>query len=233
MTEAETKKFLETPAAQLVSGRERSTWVARISTRQAGSARKVWALSQSILKSLLPVTSRFIAGTDSGGGYANSIRGFALHDELETFESLGMPTIQVLRSATVNAAAALGQPRSFGAIDLGMRADLLLLDRNPLESVTNLRNPRGVMVRGIWLDDSMLRQIEETLRRTYAEAAADSSLDNPSRAQIEQLVSGMESLAKEGWIFNHHQLGVLVKMLRDAGQVSEAKRVSALFPSPS
>ena len=227
-TVEEAERFAASPAGQLVPARARARWPAAVTSRTADSARTVWELSQPIFKQLLPVTSRFIAGTDSGGGYANSIRGFALHDELETFESLGMPTIDALRSTTVHAAAALGDPGSFGSIELGKRADLLLLDRNPLLTVHNLRDPSGVMVRGIWLDAATLASIRESVQTIYRTAGTDPTLDNPSPAQIDALVAGMEALGAKGWIFNDHQLEELAGMLREKGRAADADRVVAL-----
>lgn len=76
------------------------------------------------------------------------IRGFALHDEIETYESLGMPTAEALRTATVNASIALGDRKSFGSIEVGKRADLLLLERNPLQTAKNFaKHERG---HGAW-----------------------------------------------------------------------------------
>lgn len=230
-TVEEAERFIASPAAQLVSARVRSLWPTAMTERHADYSRKVWTLSQPIFRQLLPVTSRIIAGTDSGGGYANAIRGYALHDELETFESLGMPTIDALRSATVNAAAALGDPGSFGTIEIGKRADLLLLDKNPLLTVRNLRDPRGVMVRGIWLDAATLASIRESMQTIYRTAGADATLDSPSPAQIDTLVAGMQALGMKGWIFNDHQLEVLAEMLRETGRAADADRVMALSTS--
>jgi len=54
-------------------------------------------------------------------------------------------------------------PRDFGTVEVGMRADLLLLDANPLESVANLSKRAGLMVRGRWLPDSELRKMLENI----------------------------------------------------------------------
>jgi imidazolonepropionase-like amidohydrolase len=231
MTVEETRAFMATPDAQLMSPRARATWPDEVTGHDADASRTVWTLSQEIVKKLLPVTQRFIAGTDSGGGYPNSIRGFALHDELETMESLGMPVAEVLRTATVNAAIALGDAASFGSIEVGKRADLLLLDKNPLLTARNLRDPRGVMVRGMWLDHARLAHVRAAIVAIYAKAGADKTLDHPSAAQIDSLLSGMRALSAKGWIFNDHHLEELAGMLRAINRSGEAdgiaKRVGA------
>ncbi len=221
----ETKRFIGGPDAQFVSLRSRSTWSEAVTERDAQSMGTVWRLAQPIFKQLLPVTDRFIAGTDSGGGYANSIRGFALHDEVETFESLGMPTAEALRTVTVNSSIALGDPAAFGTIEPGKRADLVLLDHNPLETVRNLRAPRGVMLRGIWLDHAALDGIRNELRSIYARTGADTTLDDPSPKQIDALLTGLSALLADGVILNGHALDVLAGMLKAKGRDADAERV--------
>jgi imidazolonepropionase-like amidohydrolase len=54
-------------------------------------------------------------------------------------------------------------PRDFGTVEVGMRADLLLLDANPLESVANVSKRVGVMARGRWLPESELRKMLENV----------------------------------------------------------------------
>ena len=63
----------------------------------------------------------------------------------------GLTPYEAIRTATVNAAQLLRKSGEFGTIEVGKRADLLLLDSNPLADVAALSSPRGVMVRGEWL----------------------------------------------------------------------------------
>ena len=71
----------------------------------------------------------------------------------------------MLRTATVNAARFLGREREFGTIEVGARADLLLVDTSPLEDLATLRRPRGVMVRGRWLTRQQLDDLLAGLAR--------------------------------------------------------------------
>ena len=70
----------------------------------------------------------------------------------------GLPPSEALRAATVNAAAFLGKANEFGTVEVGKRADLLLLDGDPLRDVANTSRCAGVMVRGRWLDGNALRR---------------------------------------------------------------------------
>lgn len=72
-----------------------------------------------------------LAGTDNSK---------SLHDELEMYERIGVPNAAILQAATVNGARWLRKDREFGTIEVGKRADLLLLDGNPLERMQDIRN---------------------------------------------------------------------------------------------
>jgi imidazolonepropionase-like amidohydrolase len=64
-----------------------------------------------------------------------------------------------MRAATVVPAGFLGKNKEFGTITTGKRADLLLVDGNPLEDVSRLRQPVGVMTRGRWFTRERLQQM--------------------------------------------------------------------------
>jgi hypothetical protein len=217
-TEAETKAFLERPEDRYVSVSARRAWL-RSSANDSGSVReKIAVMSDDIFRRLLPVTDRFIAGTDSGGGYRNLVPGFVLLEEIATFERLGMSPYDALRTATVNAARALLDEKEFGTVERGKRADLVLLDRDPRLSAANLRNPAGVMVRGTWLDRQTIRKMLDAVAAIYARGAADGSLDNPSDKQVDALRAGMQELAGNGWIFKDHQIAEAEALFKSRGR---------------
>ena len=78
------------------------------------------------------------------------IPGEALHDEIELLVAAGVPRPRVLRAATADAWRYLGQPHEAGVIEVGARADLVLVTSDPLTAALPLI-PDGVMVRGRWL----------------------------------------------------------------------------------
>lgn len=103
-----------------------------------------------------------LVGTDTPNPFV--IPGFSVHDELQNFVSAGLSPNASLAAATRDAARFFGDLEEWGTVEPGKRADLLLLDANPLESVENAREPSGVMVRGQWLPREELVRLLEPLR---------------------------------------------------------------------
>ena len=89
-----------------------------------------------------------LIGSDAGIDVVDP--GASLIDEIEEFAAAGIPRSDALRMATAGAAAFLGAEGEFGAVAVGARADLLLLDGDPAEDLSALLAPAGVMARGRW-----------------------------------------------------------------------------------
>jgi imidazolonepropionase-like amidohydrolase len=102
-----------------------------------------------------------VAGTDVGT--SGVVAGFSLHDELQLMVKAGMSNQEVLASATRLPAEWLGVNVDRGTIEVGKRADLVLLDANPLDDIANTRKIAGVFLNGRWLDrkrlDTMLADL--------------------------------------------------------------------------
>lgn len=77
----------------------------------------------------------------------------------------GLTPYQILTAGTRNVARYFGAEREFGTMAAGQRADLLLLNANPLADVGNVARRAGVMVRGRWLPES---EIQARLARIAA-----------------------------------------------------------------
>jgi imidazolonepropionase-like amidohydrolase len=91
--------------------------------------------------------AHILAGTDAG--YLVSA-GTSLHEELAELSAAGLTNEEVLAAATRSAGEYFGDP-TLGVIAVGGRADLLLVNENPLENLATLRNPTGVMLNGRWI----------------------------------------------------------------------------------
>ncbi len=102
-----------------------------------------------------------LAGTDAG--YLNSFNypGEGLHEELERYVDAGLTAQQALTSATITGPRFLGHSDRYGAVTSGKAADLLILDANPLKSVTATRAIRSVVLHGRLLDRASLDKLLE------------------------------------------------------------------------
>ena len=98
------------------------------------------------------------------------VPGFSLHDEFETMADFGLSPYDVLRTSTTNPALYLGELEEFGTVEEGKRADLVLLEANPLEDIANTRQIVGVMVRGRWYSRADLDIMLEAVAKDYEAA---------------------------------------------------------------
>ena len=123
------------------------------------------AFNFAILGALNREGAHLLLGTDAVK--PSVIPGFSLHDELEFFVAAGMTPYKAIRAGTSDAAIFLRQENEFGVVSTGRRADLLLLQANPLEDVKNVSKQVGVMVNGHWLTEEELQQQLTALRKSY------------------------------------------------------------------
>jgi imidazolonepropionase-like amidohydrolase len=111
---------------------------------------------------------------DAGGltslGAHGQLQGLGAHWELWMFEQGGMTPMQALRVATINGAKYLGLDEDIGSIEVGTLADLVVLDRDPLENIRNSDSVSQVMLNGRLYDAKTLSEIGRQPRaRMYFE----------------------------------------------------------------
>lgn len=87
-----------------------------------------------------------LAGTDTMN--PQCFPGFGIHDELALLVDAGLSPLAALQAATRNAARFMGQSDLRGTIEVGKVADLVLLDKNPLEDIHNTRSIDAVVLNG-------------------------------------------------------------------------------------
>jgi imidazolonepropionase-like amidohydrolase len=104
-----------------------------------------------------------LAGTDAGVEF--SYPGFSLHDELALLVQAGLSPLEALRTATIEPARFFGAEDSVGSIQSGRRADLVLLNQNPLANISATRAIEAVVLRGRLLDRSVLDSLMTSIRQ--------------------------------------------------------------------
>ena len=110
---------------------------------------QAFAMDKSNLKRLVDGGVRVALGTDSGGDPQRYfIQGFAEHHQMELMVEAGLTPMQVIQSFSRGASEALRIDKDFGTLAAGKAADLLVLDRNPLQDIRNMRSINAVYLGG-------------------------------------------------------------------------------------
>ena len=148
--------MLRQPEMRYVSPQTRDGWRRRAEAGGRGDPDEVavyLALRDRILKALSDAGAGILMGTDSPQLF--NVPGFALHRELAVMSEAGMSNYEILKSGTATVgeyvASHLALDGDFGTVARGQRADLVLLESNPLDDLAHLFDRVGVMVRGRWV----------------------------------------------------------------------------------
>jgi len=99
---------------------------------------------------------QILAGTD-GPGLGTLLPGFGLHHELELLVEAGLTTLQAIQAATLLAARALNKEKEIGTVEIGKFADLLILNANPFDKISNIRQIHLVMKDGRIFDPAKIK----------------------------------------------------------------------------
>jgi imidazolonepropionase-like amidohydrolase len=216
--DAATKLINESIEMKYASWRDKNDWLEIAKETPDANLKlqqNILPLETKIFKDLLPIYDRWLAGTDSGGGYPFMVPGFSLHDELRIMNENGLTAYQTLKAATINAALAMNQEKEFGMIEVGKRADLLILKSNPFQKISNLKNIDSVVVRGIYLSRNDLDQILNEIERIYNPAPEQRVFAVPSKEQVESFLKEYNSLKAQGFIFRDHDIEELQDLLKE------------------
>jgi imidazolonepropionase-like amidohydrolase len=106
--------------------------------------------SLKLLKNAVDAGVLVVTGTDKG------VPGFSLAREIELYVDGGMTPLQAIQAATIMPARAMNLNKEVGTLEVGKRADLVVLSANPLENIRNIRTVRQVVANGRLYDCNAL-----------------------------------------------------------------------------
>jgi imidazolonepropionase-like amidohydrolase len=105
-------------------------------------------LRNKLIKAIYDAGGRIMTGSDTPEFLW--LYGFGMHHELKALKDAGLSNYAALEAATKNPSMFLGTIDKVGTIEKGKRADLMLLNANPLDDISATENRAGVMLKGKW-----------------------------------------------------------------------------------
>jgi imidazolonepropionase-like amidohydrolase len=135
---------------------------------QTDAAQALVELRRRLVRALHEAGAPIALGSDAPQFF--NVPGFSIHHEMRMMAAAGLSPYEVLATGTRNPALHFGTPGEFGTVEPGRRADLILLEANPLDDLANVQRRVGVMVRGRWLPEE---EIQARLERIASAVAAN------------------------------------------------------------
>ena len=99
------------------------------------------------------------AGGRAHLGAHGQLQGLGAHWEIWMFQQGGMTPMEAIRAATIHGAWYLGLDKEVGSLEAGKLADLMIMDRNPLENIRNTETIRFVMINGVLYDTANMDEV--------------------------------------------------------------------------
>ncbi len=128
--------------------------------------RELFARRLALVGALHRAGVKVLAGTDAITPWV--FHGFSLHDELGLLVEAGLTPMEALQAATLEPARFLGLEASAGTVEKGKAADLVILDANPLEAISNTKKIHAVVAQGKWISperrDAVLKELEASAK---------------------------------------------------------------------
>ncbi len=152
------------PEMKYVSAEEMTQWVAtkqkNVEAYASDHRQRYIALRRRLIKALHDGGVGILLGSDAPQTW--NVPGFSIHREIATYVAAGLTPYQALATGTRGVAAHFNTLDRTGTVETGRRADVVLLDANPLQDIANTSKIAGVMIAGRWLSQSELdRRLNE------------------------------------------------------------------------
>lgn len=101
---------------------------------------------QNILKSLSDNNCLLLLGSDAGNFF--QMNGFNMYEEMVNWSKAGIDNFTILKSATVTPAMFFNEDKIWGTVEVGKSADLIILEKNPLVDITNIKTVKMTIIDG-------------------------------------------------------------------------------------
>jgi imidazolonepropionase-like amidohydrolase len=145
------------PVASLKAWREVTDKFHKLPPAMHATDREAYQRQLALTKLFDDAGVRMMVGTDGGG----QVPGQSIHQEFDELAKAGLSPLKILQMTTLNPAEFLGRRTTMGSIEVGKNADIVLLDRNPVEGVQNLHDISGVVRGGFYYSHADLDALRE------------------------------------------------------------------------
>jgi len=233
MAFSEDPSFASDPRLKYLPREIVSSWDPKADQFLKNKTAEDWAVSRKLFSKDLEIVGameragvEILAGTDTLNPYC--LPGFSLHDELGLLVRAGLTPLQALQAATLNPARFMGRENDLGTIDTGKIADLVLLDANPVEDISNTKKISAVVFGGTFFSraslDEMLGKVEALASRpSIAEVLLKTIQEQSVEAAIKQYYE-LKTTQAARYDFGDSALDNLAERLEEMKKSKEALR---------
>jgi imidazolonepropionase-like amidohydrolase len=185
--------FRDDPRLKFMPRQVRATWnpvgLYGESPQDFAFAKKEFQKDLEVVGLMQRSSVGILAGTDTLNPFC--FPGFSLHDELGLLVKAGLSPMEALQAATLNPARFLGRETDLGTVENGKMADLVLLEANPLQDISNTKKIAAVVYGGKFFSraslDQMLAKAEALAsRKSIAETMMKTIEEKDARAAAQQ-----------------------------------------------
>jgi imidazolonepropionase-like amidohydrolase len=143
--------------------------------RAAASAQKDSIMMEN-LKKLVDAGVTIATGTDAGN--VGTLHATSYMNELKAMEKSGMSHWQILQASTINGAKAMNKEKEFGSIAVGKKANMILVDGNPVDDLENLKKISYVINKGtVIMPDTLVQESPVQIVQRQLNAYNDRNID--------------------------------------------------------